>query len=685
VSILFFHLISNNSKIAQLIRKRTAELEKTTKILSYNRNRLRLFFHAAIDGIITIDSKGMIIGHNPAAAKIVGYSLAELVDKPVSMLIPAEHLVEYNQYILELLEDYTKDKMVNTRREILVRHKDGRILPIEIGFSVVRINEELTLVGIFRDITERKQAENKLELYAQALEIERNKAEVANRAKSEFLAKMSHEIRTPMNTIIGMTELLLNTTLEDEQREYVDSINSSGDMLMVIINDILDLSKIEAGELKFDCSNIVLADLLSDVVQSLSQKILENKINLIIRLDPSLPREIIADPVRLRQILLNLVGNAIKFSYDGYVHINISKVASEYKKITVLCEIEDNGIGIDDKQLDDIFKNFTQADGSTTRKYGGTGLGLSICKKLVEMMKGQIGVKSQIGKGSVFWFRASFDILNDEAFYPIFPNQKILVVESCLKMQKVLKEYLEILNVQYTFASSAEQALPLLQNEHFQLALIANTVQDISAIKLAQIIKSDLSIAPVKLILMSDFGQFIKTNVLNNIGFYSQLLKPIFMDDLVHILDGNFQLQKLIASVAKKSNELPKFVATVLVVEDYQPNQRVAKKILEKIGCNVDIASNGFAALKMLEKKRYDLVLMDCQMPDIDGYETTSLIRESSAFGNTLIVAMTANALDGDRDRCIAAGMNDYIAKPMSQKDIIKILTQYLIHKIVIE
>ncbi len=528
------------------------------------------------------------------------------------------------------------------------------------------------------------------------------KAQAASKSKSEFLANMSHEIRTPMNGVIGMLEMLAGTSLTHEQQDYAESAQQSADSLLVLINDILDFSKIEAGKLEMETIEFDLNVTLDSFTDVMSIKAFEKGIEFACLIKEEVPYHLIGDPGRLRQILTNLTGNAIKFVEKGEVFIKVSLEKETKQKVTLLFEVIDSGIGIPKKKLTTLFNPFTQVDASTTRKYGGTGLGLAISKQLAALLEGNIGADSKVGKGSKFWFTAQFKkqkiARKKITLTADIKNQKILIVESQYINHQVFEEYLKSWECEFDIATSVDSALSKLRNavwekKPFTIALIDYTMPHISGEDLGRIIKQDKDLSQTILVMSSSSAFRGDASRIKEIGFTAFLTKPVKKGKLFDCLraisslshtDLNNPSMDLITSYKVEEakvealDTLPKM--KILLTEDNKVNQKVASLMLQKRGHDVVIANNGKEAVNFFRDGTFDLILMDIQMPIMDGISAAKEIRrhEKNKSNKIPIIALTANAMKGDKERFLASGMDEYLSKPIKINDVMNVIKRVM-------
>jgi PAS domain S-box-containing protein len=675
---------------------------------------------AAPDAMVVVNQGGRIVLLNLQAEKQFGYRQDELLEQEVTNIIP-EGFAE------RLLADGTRSvaealgQQIGTGIELVGRRKDGSAFPIEIMLSPLDSADGILVTAAIRDISVRKEAERKLVetttvlaqtntalLVAREIAVGERQvaqaayqvAEAASRAKSEFLANMSHEIRTPLNGIMGMTELALDTDLTVEQREYLDTVILSTDALRRLINDILDFSKIEAGKIDLEAIDFNLRDCLELTLKTLAMPADERGLELLFEVAPEVPEIVRGDANRLRQVVTNLVGNAIKFTDKGEVALKVQTESEDGDERVLRFTVSDTGIGIPEGKQASIFESFSQADTSTTRKYGGTGLGLTISARLVSMMGGKIWVESALGRGSAFHFTLRVGVADARGFEPVMAlapelrDVKLLVVDDNRTNRRILEGMLERWGMKPTLVAGGEEALTELfaareAGDPYGLILADMHMPGMDGFGFVERIRQRPELSAAAIVMFTSAGHPGDAARCHELGVAAYLLKPIRQSELregvTRVLAARKQ-EGAVPLITRFSLQAARGAAAflrVLLAEDNAVNQRLMVRLLEKRGHRVQVAANGREAVQALQKERFDLVLMDVQMPEMGGVEATEAIRENekSSGRHTPIIALTASTTTGDREKCVSSGMDGYLAKPVRPLELEELLESYLVRR----
>ena len=669
------------------IQQRDVAIQKTHDELEKRVSERTAYLNALIENsplaIMVVDSAKNVQLCNPAFEQLFQYSKLEILGKPMErLLVAGEPLEEAHGDSKQALSG--KPTSLLTRR----MRKDLTLVDVELHHVPLVVNGEVVgSLRIYQDISERKRTED-------ALQQAKDNAEAASRAKSEFLANMSHEIRTPMNGIMGMTELVLDTELDTEQREYLNMAKISADSLLSVINDILDFSKIEAGKLEIDAIEFHLGDNLGDTMKTLSLRAHQKGLELAYDLQSDVPDGVVGDPGRLRQVIVNLVGNAIKFTEKGEVIVYVSVESRTPEDVQLHFTIADTGIGIRKEKQTAIFEAFTQADGSMTRTYGGTGLGLTISTRLVELMKGKIWVESQLGEGSRFHFTVRFGLQNDSVrkVIPSDPmvlrDMRVLIVDDNETNRHILVKMISIWHAKPLAVDSGAKAIITLREgqglgRSFPLILLDAQMPEMDGFALVECIKRNPEWETATIMMLSSAGQRGDARRCRELGVAAYLTKPVrqaeLLDAILAALGTKPKKEAQAGLITRHSLREDHRHLRILLVEDNTVNQLVALRMLEKRGHTVMVVGNGREALAAIEKTAYELIFMDVQMPEMDGLEATAAIRskEKLTGGHVPIVAMTAHAMADDEDRCRAAGMDGYLSKPLRPEQLDDLLRSY--------
>nr|CRH05031.1 putative hybrid Histidine kinase [Candidatus Magnetococcus massalia] len=672
-----------------VFRDITEQLE-AEKQLKARERMFRVLLEMAPDAMVVTNHEGQITMLNKQSETLLGYPRSELIGESVERLLPErfrqQHPAHRHTYMLN-----PGPRGMGNKRELFAITKDGREIPVEVSLSPIELDDELMIASSMRDITERKQAEMQIRLA-------KEKAEEATRAKSAFLANMSHEIRTPMNAIIGMSHLALNTELTPKQRNYMEKVAGSAELLLGIINDILDFSKIEAGKMELESSPFFLEDVLDSLANLLGLKAEEKGVELLFNSLAEVPSALLGDSLRLGQILINLGNNAVKFTDHGEIEVKVTSLWRRDEEAMLQFTVRDSGIGMSDEQQEKLFQSFSQADSSTTRRYGGTGLGLSICKRLTELMGGEIWVESQLGQGSQFHFTCRVGVQQDPTPRQVVHQQaltdlRMLIVDDNLTAGEIMTSMAEQLGMRVSYLESGgevQQVVEQAQRDGDPFAIICMDWQlpDLDGVtafnKLQEV---GLSPQPA-FVMVTAYGreEALRAAKQQGVGIHGVLSKPVIASNLVMLLSEI--LGRQVSEVIHTQQQLLEEGAAVktlrgahlLLVEDSPVNQELALELLELGGMTVQTANNGLEALDLLASEaRFDGVLLDIQMPVMDGYTVCQKIRQQQDLQNLPVIAMTANVMSGDQERAMQVGMNGYISKPIDVREMYETMARWIV------
>jgi two-component system, sensor histidine kinase and response regulator len=675
------------------LRQKVAQVSPTTQMVvvgpATEENEFRAYIENGPDAILVVGTDGLISRVNRLTEELFGYSRGELIGEELEVLLPYRFR-DGHQDKVQASFSSRQLRPLGFDRGLIGMHKNGNEFPVGVSVSRVETEGKLAFVAYIRDATARKERE---EVMRQAQE----DAEAANRTKGEFLANMSHEIRTPMNGIIGMNRLLLDTDLNEAQLECAEIVQGSAEALLGLINDILDFSKIEANCLEFEQVDFSLADVIEGVAETVAPSAFGKGLELLLDLDDSVVTGLRGDSTRLRQVMLNLCSNAVKFTEQGEVVIRARVQCTDCGKRTIRFEVDDTGIGIGDDKQREIFSRFSQADGSTTRKYGGTGLGLAISKQLVEMMGGELGLSSQPSKGSRFWFTVQLPPaknqwpqqtgapINTEALR----DKKVLVIDDNSTNRLLLVRWLEQYGAIVDEAEDGLMGLSQLRavqenGAEYEVVLLDMMMPDLDGIGVARKMREENLSQGSLLMILSSADRYVSIREMEALNIKRSMLKPLKMNQLLWHLCEDLNPKARVGRVEPTGHDQKQRWAfpplRVLVAEDNVVNQKLAQRLLAMVGLDVTVVDNGELAVEAHRKHSFDLILMDLQMPVLGGIDATAKIRQRESFtGEHIpIIALTANAMQGDREKCIDAGMDGYVSKPIHREELFAMIRQLM-------
>ena len=673
VGVIAASFAARQKETARSLEEEVVQRKAAEQAARAGQARLQAIFDTVVEAIVVIDSRGSIQQWSRSAERMFGYSADEMLGQNVAMLTNGISPDEHDGFINRFRQT-REAHVIGIGREVMGRHRDGTLIPLDLSVSETPIDGTVLYTGVLRDITARKKIE-------EALIDARQLADAANEAKSAFLANMSHEIRTPLNAIVGMTHLLRTTSLNGRQAGFVDKINRASKSLLAIVNDILDYSKIEAGKLEIEHTSFDLEKVLRDVTDIVMQKAAAKNLEFLLDIAPDVRLSLVGDPLRLGQILTNYANNAVKFTDKGEVALTVRVVADDETAVRLRFSVRDTGIGLTQEQQQKLFQSFHQADVTTTREYGGTGLGLAITKNLASLMGGEVGLESTYGDGSVFWFEAPF--AKDEKQRTLWDNRtraigdRVLVVDNNESARTILANMLQDMGLTVDLAESGPQALEMFRSASdsgspHALVFLDWRMPEMDGCEVARRIRSLSPRAVPGLVMVTAYGQEELLSDAKDCEIDTVLVKPVspsvLYDVVVRLLNGERvgttrMLSDTSASMIPQAPDLSG--KKILLAEDNETNQEIIAELLQDTGASVTIVSDGRQAVERIQEEPFDVVLMDGQMPVLDGVAATKILRKDERFDNLPIIAMTANVMAGDRQRFLDAGMNEHLGKPI--------------------